>query len=354
MIPGISVVICTYNGAVLLPETIAHIARQRLAYDINWEVIVVDNASTDNTSEVVLQEWEKHGSPTKLSLLYQPRQGLTYARELALSNSKYEFVLFCDDDNWLSPNYLNLAYELMATHPEVGVLGGNGELLFEVLPPSWAVGHGFFANGPQAKVSGAVKRQFVYGAGCVIRKSAYDLLLKVGYKPLLTDRMAGKLTAGGDYELCYAIALAGYEVWYEEKLKFKHFMPKSRIDWDYFVRFISEGAKCFEVVVPYRIRVNMGSKSKWSFRLMYLRILISYLIKFLPLLVGKIFSSPETDKYKLYKIKLISLKTKLHSFKNYKNMEKNFNAISKFELEKLKYSRKREIAALAPNLRTLP
>ncbi|SIR44475.1 glycosyltransferase [Pontibacter lucknowensis] len=332
---GISIVICTYNGAKLLPETIRHIASQRISSHIKWEVLVVDNASTDKTSEVVLEEWEKQGQPTLLHLFHQPRQGLTYARELALSHANYEFVLFCDDDNWLCPDYLSLAYQLMIAHPEIGVLGGNGELVFESPPPEWAVGHGFFANGPQAKVPGPVSRQFVYGAGCVIRKSAYDTLLHAGFKPLLTDRMAGTLTAGGDYELCYAIAMAGYTIWYEDKLKFKHFMPAARLNWAYFIRFISEGARCFEVIMPYRIHVNMGSKNTFAFRLMCLRIVGSYLLKTLPLLAAKLYLPGDSEAAKLNTIKLVSLKTKLLSFKNYKNMKQNFETILKFNQEAL-------------------
>ncbi|MHC2993822.1 hypothetical protein OB13_20390, partial [Pontibacter sp. HJ8] len=242
---GVSIVICTYNGAALLPETIRHIAQQRVRLAIDWELIVVNNACTDNTSEVVRAEWQKHNQPTKLSLLYQPKQGLTYARELALEKANYEFVLFCDDDNWLDADYVNKAYDLMQQHPEIGVLGGNGELVFEFPPPRWALGHGFFANGPQAATSGNVRRKFVYGAGSVIRKSAYDMLLHAGFKPLLTDRIGRHLSSGGDYELCYAIALAGYDIWYDERLKFRHFMSKERLEWDYLVRFIKEGVKCF-------------------------------------------------------------------------------------------------------------
>ncbi|MCP2045570.1 glycosyltransferase [Pontibacter sp. HSC-36F09] len=350
---GISIVICTYNGAKLIPETIRHIAIQHISLSLNWEVLVVDNASTDNTSEVVLEEWEKQGQPTRLHLFHQPRQGLTYARELALTHSNYDFVLFCDDDNWLSPGYISRAFYLMTSHPEIGVLGGNGELVFESPPPQWAIGHGFFANGPQAKTSGPVNRQFVYGAGCVIRKSAYDMLLKAGFKPLLTDRMAGKLTAGGDYEICYAIAMAGYTIWYEDELKFKHFMPAARLEWDYFIRFISEGAKCFEVIMPYRIHVNMGVRSGLAFRVMCMRIVVSYLIKSLPLLAAEVFLPANSEAAKLNAIKLVSLRTKLSSFKNYKYMKLNFNRIQKFYGESFQKEEREQHSNILSDMQTI-
>ena len=85
---GVTIVICTYNGARMLPDTLAHIAQQRVPPHICWEVIVVDNASTDDTSEVVKTVLAKTGSTAPFTLLHQPKPGLTYARELALESAR--------------------------------------------------------------------------------------------------------------------------------------------------------------------------------------------------------------------------------------------------------------------------
>ena len=90
MKPGISIVLCTYNGVKRLPETLSHIARQKVRKDVPWEVIVVDNASTDATHRVVEEEWAKCNNPVPFQLLYQEKQGLTYAREMAFNASKIE------------------------------------------------------------------------------------------------------------------------------------------------------------------------------------------------------------------------------------------------------------------------
>ncbi|MFT2010415.1 glycosyltransferase [Pontibacter sp. 13R65] len=328
---GVTVVICTYNGATLLPETIRHIAHLRVRPEIEWEFLIIDNASTDNTSEIAAAEWEKSQCKAPFSLLYQPKQGLTFARELALEKSKYEFVLFCDDDNWLNPDYINVAYDLMLQYPSIGVLGGCGELVFEVSPPPWAVKYNLFANGPQASKSGKVTRNVVYGAGCVMRKSAYNILSRTGFKSMLTDRLGKSLCAGGDYELCYAIALAGYDIWYDHKLKFKHFMPKERVSWDYHVRFFRDGAKSFEVLVPYRIRINKGSKSMLSFNIKFLAILISYAKKLPSLLVEKISLPEGSEEEKINTLKLISLKSKLLTLTKYTIMKENFLKLLKYE-----------------------
>ena len=328
---GVSVVVCTYNGANLLPETIRHIAQQRVRPDIQWEVIIIDNASTDDASRVVEDEWVKYNNSTQFSILYQSKAGLAFARELALKKAQYEFVLFCDDDNWLNPDYVNLAYDLMLQHPSIGALGGNGELLFETNPPGWLLKNCQFANGPQANESGRVKSNIVYGAGFVIRRAAYRAAVDMGFKSMLTDRMAGKLSAGGDYEICYAIAMAGYDIWYDEKLRFKHFIPNCRTKWNDHVRLFKEGVQSFEVLVPYRIRTMQRSTNTLSFHFYYFLIILSYLIKLLAVLFKKMKLESVSEDTPVYKLRIISLKYKLLSLMAYSSIKRNFEKISKYE-----------------------
>ena len=332
---GVTIVICTYNGASLLPATLAHIAQQRVLPHIPWEVVVVDNASTDNTSEVVETEWAKTGSTATFSLLHQPRPGLTYARELALEKARYPFIVFCDDDNWLAPDYVNLAHEIMQRHPSIGVLGGHGELEYETPPPAWVAALPLFANGRQAKSSGKVYRNTVYGAGCVIRKPAYGAVCRMGFEPMLTDRMGTNLSSGGDYEFCYALALTGYDIWYDDRLRFKHFMPKERMEWKYYERFFKERAKCFEVLVPYQFVINAGIESVSSFYLRLLRLFLSSIKQLYPLVLNKFRLPAGSDAAKVNALKIKSVKARLWSFSRHRAMRENFAKILQFKHEKL-------------------
>jgi glycosyltransferase involved in cell wall biosynthesis len=324
MAPGISVVICTYNGAALLPQTLQHLARQQVRPDIAWEVVVVDNASTDQTQAVIENEWPSNQPPAMLTVVYQPKPGLTYAREMALATAQYEFVLFCDDDNWLAPDYLTIAYDLLQRHPQIGVLGGKGELVFESPVPLWARGHGLFANGPQAPSSGRVKNNVVYGAGSIIRKTAIKAITQTNFTPLLTDRLGAKLSAGGDYELCYAIAMAGYEIWYEDRLRFKHFMPNGRLHWDYTLRLVKEGAKSQEVIVPYRIFLNKGRRSKHSFYFHLLLIAASYAAKWGKAFLNQLANRSNKEVADFYKVKAISARSKLAALAQPQILYRNF------------------------------
>jgi hypothetical protein len=151
----------------------------------------------------------------------------------------FEYMLLCDDDNWLQPGYVQLAYELMNENSKIAVLGGIGEAVCEGEIPAWFEKEkGHYATGPQAPGSGDVSRtqKYVFGAGAIIRNSAYQHIKSKGFKSILTDRKGKELSSGGDSELCYIFILAGYQVWYNEQLRFKHFISKDKLTWHYLHR----------------------------------------------------------------------------------------------------------------------
>ena len=77
---GVSIIICCHNGAERLPETIRHIARQRVPAHIPWELLIIDNGSTDDTALVARKEWQKHRVDTYIRIVRESTLGLSYAR----------------------------------------------------------------------------------------------------------------------------------------------------------------------------------------------------------------------------------------------------------------------------------
>lgn len=258
---GVSIIICCYNSASRLPQTLEYIAKQKVNDNINWEVIVVDNASTDNTAEVAQKLWAAYGHPITLKVVEEKQAGLSFARHAGFISAKYEYCLFCDDDNWLDRNYVTTAFQIMESDAQIGVLGGIGEAVCEIEPPEWfGDKQGSYAVGPQSSLEGDItySRGFVYGAASLYKKSAYLLLIKSGYKGFLTGRKGGKITAGDDSELCYNYVLKGYKIYYSPKLKFKHFIPTTRLTEDYYQK-MCEGFRHSRVVLmlyQYRLFQN--------------------------------------------------------------------------------------------------
>lgn len=232
---GISIVICCYNSAQRLPPTLAHLADQKVADNFSWEVIVVDNASTDNTQEVAKASWDtKNDIPMRV--VYEPQPGLSYARHRGFSEAKYELICFVDDDNWICPEWLQIVWEIMSEHQNVGACGGCCKPVSDVALPSWFPDYeDVYAVGKQTLEDGDVtdSRGFLWGAGLTVRKQAWQELIEQGFQSLLTDRKGASLSSGGDYEFCLALRLAGWRLWYDSRLEFCHYIPAPRLQWNY-------------------------------------------------------------------------------------------------------------------------
>jgi glycosyltransferase involved in cell wall biosynthesis len=276
LVKGVSVIVCCYNSEKRLPETLRHLAKQKINPVVSWEVIIVDNASADRTAQVAAELWREYKGPDVLKIVYQANPGLNQAREKGIEVAKYEYILFCDDDNWLDQEYIIIAFKLMENNPSIGVAGGLGTAHFEVPPPGWLERGGLVVAGPQAHAAGKVEANYVFGAGAVFRKSVYQGIRSTGYQNKLSDRIGNNLSSGGDYELCYLFAMAGYDIWYEPDLKFGHFYPISRMSWDYYMRFLDESIQCFNVLDAYSMVAKFDNYQNTFMLVMRLTKIILY------------------------------------------------------------------------------
>src|SRR5947209_4387756 len=152
---GISVIICCYNSAVRLPETLRHLARQVVPASMPWEVILVNNASTDDTAEAAKKIWTELEATLPLAVVPEPRPGLSYAREKGIAAARYDILVFVDDDNWLDENYVRVAHEKMCGNAAIGVLGGYIKAQCETPAPPWFEPlQAYYAVGKQSRHSG--------------------------------------------------------------------------------------------------------------------------------------------------------------------------------------------------------
>src|SRR5574340_52790 len=90
-----SVIICTYNRADLLKESILSVQNQDFPSD-QYEIIVVDNNSADDTKDVVTETAKD--SPVRIIYVFEGKQGLSHARNTGINNSDGEIIVFTDDD----------------------------------------------------------------------------------------------------------------------------------------------------------------------------------------------------------------------------------------------------------------
>jgi len=326
MNPGVSVVICTHNGADKLRETLIHLSKQETG-TIPWEVVIVDNASTDNTRAHSRAVWSECQEPAPFRVVHEARPGLSFARACGFASATYEYIILCDDDNWLAPNYVRQVFEIMNDNPIVGALGGNGDLVFEEEPPEWVKKFSVFASGPQEAASGQVRKNIVYGAGCVIRRSALNLMNAAGFRSLLTDRLGKELSSGGDYEICYGLALCGFQVWYSERLTFRHFIPKERYTENYYRRYLRESSLCFDVLEAFKMACMARTSLNKLFLTQFAKLFLYYAREYAKVIVAKWRAKPGGTEHFILTLRQYSKGVKFrilffNAFRVYKNFRK--------------------------------
>jgi glycosyltransferase involved in cell wall biosynthesis len=236
-----------------LPATIQHILAQKNTSAINWEVIIVDNASTDDTA-LCAKRILNGGDGIDYTFTYEYESGLSYARKKGYCTAKYEYLIYCDDDNWLSENYLQLSYKTMSENPKIGILGGRADAVFEGPEPTWFRKFMIdFAIGEQSAAAESLSCvNEVYGAGFIIRKAYLDTLYKSGFKSILSDRKGSQLVSGGDTELCCLAKHFGFEVWYNRDLRLKHLMTRGRLNWNYMKQLYAGNGKTIVYTHAYK------------------------------------------------------------------------------------------------------
>lgn len=243
---GISVIVCCYNSSSRLPETIAHLGRQNIPDDLPWEVIIINNASKDNTRQVAVTLCAEYLKQRNFSVVDENNPGLANARKRGIDAAKYEFLLFCDDDNWLFNDYVFRAYSILSADKTIGVVGGKSIGEYESAPPKWFLQNkASFAIGSQNAESGDItnKKGSVWGAGFTVRKSVYDILDNIGFDFILSGRNGDKLTSGEDRELCLVVRKLGYKIYYDDGLVLKHYMPTGRFNYESFLRLSEQNGR---------------------------------------------------------------------------------------------------------------
>ena len=257
----VSVVICCHNGSTRLGPTLAHLLRQDVPPDLAWEVVLVDNASTDDTERIARTLWPGE-TPVPMRVVTEPQLGLIYARLRGLSAARYEIVSFLDDDNWVAVDWVRRVAEIMAADPRVGACGGRTEAVTEMAPPPWFTDYAaWYAVGRQGESTGDItwRRGRLWGAGLTLRKQAWKDLVENGFSATLSGRSGKQMSAGEDTEICYALRLAGWRLWYAEDLMLRHFIPAGRLTVDYLTRLRCGFGRQSIGIDPYRFYVSFDS-----------------------------------------------------------------------------------------------
>lgn len=130
----LSVVVCTYNRAALLTSAIESLFVQKLE-ETRFEILVIDNNSSDNTRSVV--ESLQLEAPVPLRYIFEARQGNAYARNTGVEQAHAPIVAFIDDDVVAADNWVRTIKSAFDRHPQLSFVGGRVLPLWDTEPPSW-------------------------------------------------------------------------------------------------------------------------------------------------------------------------------------------------------------------------
>ena len=236
----LSVIIPTRNRADLLRKTLKSIALQTFPFD-EFEVIVVDNGSTDNTKQIV----ENCINDIKnIRYLYDPIPGLHVGRHRGLKEAKAELLVYADDDIEAFPEWLEGVWESFRDS-NVVLAGGKNLPKWETEPPYWIYemwmdindyGHSLWYLSILDFGNEIIEIDpgYVWGCNFSIRKKT--LLEAKGFHPDGFPQDMIKYRGDGETSVSDYIRKKNYKTIYNPKASVYHFVPKNRMTLDYFCK----------------------------------------------------------------------------------------------------------------------
>ncbi len=219
----LSVIVCTYNRQKFIGACLQCLAGQTLPIN-NWEVIVVDNNSTDG-SAAIIQHFISSHLQLPFRYVFEKEQGLSFARNRGIAESRGEVLVYIDDDVEVSLTYLQVIFDFFTTHPSMTGMGGRTLPKFsEGPPPEWLSP---YLTG----LTGTIDR------GTAIRKFGGRMKYPVGCNMIYTKQIllqAGgfnnRLKARADDKYIYEkVRKINSEIWYVPQAFSEHNIDAERL-----------------------------------------------------------------------------------------------------------------------------
>lgn len=230
----ISLIIATYNRSGALIKALESVVQQTLP-PTEWECVVVDNRSTDDTPER-FADFAARYPDLQLRIVREERQGLSHARNCGIEASRGELVAIIDDDERISSDFLAAYVELFDQHPEAMSAGGPVVATYEECPrPRWM---SRFTEEPIANPMDYGDRVCEFPAGRIPAggNMAFrrEVFARYGlFNPEL-GRVGERLIGGEESDLFERLAKAGARCYYVPRAVMWHLIPARKLTRNYF------------------------------------------------------------------------------------------------------------------------
>jgi glycosyltransferase involved in cell wall biosynthesis len=245
--PKISVIICTHNPREDYLRRVLEALRRQSLPMINWELLLIDNASPSPLSDRFDLCWHPQGRHIR-----EDRLGLSFARIRGIEESSSDLLVFVDDDAVLAPDYLEQALKVADEWPFIGVFGGSCVPEFEADVPRWVPKNAWQLTIVEVKedIWSNLREltTFPVGAGLCCRRvvaNAYLDRLRKFPKGLELGRKGTGLAGFEDMDICQCAVDAGLGTGKSTRLNLIHLIRASRLTTDYFVRHAEGDAQSY-------------------------------------------------------------------------------------------------------------
>jgi glycosyltransferase involved in cell wall biosynthesis len=208
----VSVIVCTYNRCDILPDALESILAQETG-GVQYEVVVVDNNSTDKTRQVIESFIER--GQGNIRYVFEGKQGLSHARNAGIMTACAPIVALTDDDLRVAPDWVAQIKRAFDEHPDVSIVGSRVVPQWKTEPPAWLTTANWsplaLYDKPNSYYTNADNAQCLIGIS--LRRDVFE---KIGYfSPELLKIGA---SSSEDHELQMRLWRAGYKGLYEPKI----------------------------------------------------------------------------------------------------------------------------------------
>ncbi len=234
----VSVVICSYNRAAYIEAALDSLYHQTASKD-DFEVIVVDNNSSDGTDEVV-KTWRAANPDGHFYYSTETKQGASFARNKGAALAKADWLCFMDDDAIATPDYIQNIIRHTQSHPTV--LGFGGKIIPKYIPeePRWMSYYvsSLVGNFDYAPVACPFENgKYPLESNMILKKSAFDLV--GGFNEAIPG-VVGTLRIGGEgKELFYKVIALGEKIYYDPSICVYHVVEVKKLTPEYMYRVAS-------------------------------------------------------------------------------------------------------------------
>lgn len=231
----LSLILATYNRSEQVLTTLSSVAKQSHAAE-EWECIVVDNNSKDDTRTVVEEFIARHPR-LNLRYLLVTEQGLSHARNGGIREAKGDIVAFIDDDERIVEDFVAAYIQLFDLHPDAMSAGGAIIAEYPTGRPRWM---SRFTEEPIANpmsfgtdIRPFPKGRIPGGGNMAVRRKVFDI---VGLFDTSLGRSGKSLTGGEESDLFERMARHEMPCYYAPRAVMYHIIPEAKLTTDYFRR----------------------------------------------------------------------------------------------------------------------